>query len=668
LLQVDDSQLLATTQPGTEVPVEISYKDEYGQTKSVSYKVKMQSKFHEINLVNVEGVIEFRSDSMAFTGAYVTLGIIVDDDYVLEEGGLIIETLDKSGNLIGPYEGILNELAPDGNLYRKVAFIMPRNRLRISGNVVQLKSGLGALAYKVGSGGAYHPIPGFNQNSHHLTHQLVIKQNIADGTEPNKLFIKASPRDDMPNGSNVSILIRQDTTTLATATSTPLALNDVEASITTLASGQNHTYQIDVGYQAPEATAAAVRTYELVVMKSSEGAADGVGSYITYNYNGSYQTYTPQGAGWYLFEAWGANGGDAFIEEAGGGKLGGKGGYASGKIYLNPDGANNQKMPLYIYVGGKGGSKSGSTDHYSPGPGGWNGGGRGGESISRGGAGGGGATSVSTVAGNWNSIPVLANRILVAGGGGGASSANRTHTHTTENAPGVNGSLGGGISGSSARTTNGLLYGAYKSYKITGESWLFPDTFAPAQKAPLSCDPTAGVTGQGFGVGGYGREGDSPDIYYGNGYNGKGGGGGGWWGGRISLYRGSDDKARNAGAGGGGGSNYISGYSGCYAVDIVTVDDLTGKTVVNSKANAIYSGTGAKPSPMVDGVHTSPNIGEVQFYDGVMNAHYTTEPNTDPFEPKPESAGGIFNTNQDGNGRLKITFLGGSNPNSPPSQ
>lgn len=112
---------------------------------------------------------------------------------------------------------------------------------------------------------------------------------------------------------------------------------------------------------------------------------------VTFSYTGTEQTYTPDVAGYYLLEVWGAQGGWNNPDFKGG-----RGGYASGVIHLSLDDT------LYVYIGG-----SGQTGGLA---GGWNGGGAG---INY--NGGGGATDIR-VEGN-----TLYHRIIVAGGGGSAS-------------------------------------------------------------------------------------------------------------------------------------------------------------------------------------------------------------------------------------------------------
>lgn len=131
------------------------------------------------------------------------------------------------------------------------------------------------------------------------------------------------------------------------------------------------------------------------------------------DYTGNVQEFTAQVAGNYIFETWGAAGGDgrAVNTTSVMSGSGGKGAYASGTRYLRAG------ETVYVYVGGKGGSSGVAA--LAKGSGGWNGGGSGGTELSgetypESGAGGGGATDVRTTKGG------LASRFVVAAGGGGA--------------------------------------------------------------------------------------------------------------------------------------------------------------------------------------------------------------------------------------------------------
>ncbi|MDR0539748.1 MAG: hypothetical protein LBG74_04500 [Spirochaetaceae bacterium] len=331
----------------------------------------------------------------------------------------------------------------------------------------------------------------------------------------------------------------------------------------------------------------------------------------------------------YQIEMWGADGG------TGGGTAGGTGGYVTGKIVLDPDAriapGSLKIQPIYIYVGGAGGSVNSG---YDGGAGGWNGGGAGGGSGNKGGAGGGGATSISLVKGAWNDLDVLANRIMVAGGGGGAGTQGRgtgAQQVSGITQPGVAGSPGGGVAGSAARTqaTNANTpansyggtysmkwYGTFENYYTDAQRQValtVPNTFAPGQEPSIPADISFGFNGQGFGIGGNGRPGDAPNKQYGDGQNGKGGGGGGWWGGRVSMYSG-DSYGYGAAAGGGGGSSYVSGFDFCKSLTLAVVDPSTFETSFTStQVGQPYNGGQGQPSLR------SPQVGEVRFGAIAMN-------------------------------------------------
>lgn len=210
--------------------------------------------------------------------------------------------------------------------------------------------------------------------------------------------------------------------------------------------------------------------------------------------------------GTYYVECWGGSGGKACVNKVYYGNVG-KGGYVYGELVI-PETTN-----LFLYVGGAGGNAT----YSQAGKGGFNGGGEGGGDNDGGsnndsGGGGGGSSDLRLEAGNWFS------RIMVAGGGGGCSGYNRW------------GGNGGGMSGE---------YG----WNNTSSVAVTPGT----QNCCL------------VGGGGKGTDGK------GGGYVGGGGGGGGYFGGSgggsLKL------TSRRQGEGGGGGSGFVSGLSGCNAVD-----------------------------------------------------------------------------------------------------
>jgi hypothetical protein len=162
---------------------------------------------------------------------------------------------------------------------------------------------------------------------------------------------------------------------------------------------------------------------------------------------------------------------------------------------------------FYLYLGNYGSwSANGNA------AGGFNGGGQGYASSSgEPGNGGGGATDIRVTAGSWNNATSLRSRIMVAGGGGGGGEdTGDPYGH------------GGGF------TT--VMTSGYTNYNAS---------------------QTAAGTGGGFGYGGGTNRGDG------------GGGGGGYYGGGTTSTTsvGSDTQ------GGGGGTGFVSGLSGCNAVN-----------------------------------------------------------------------------------------------------
>ena len=131
-----------------------------------------------------------------------------------------------------------------------------------------------------------------------------------------------------------------------------------------------------------------------------------------FNYTGDYQTFVVPRSGIYKLETWGAQGGHR------GSNNGGKGGYATGEVYLK------RGDTLYIYVGGNGQTHTG-----------YNGGGFQPQLKIYGG----GATDIRFVSGEWNNETSLKSRLIVGGGGGSVGS--------NSNTGGAGGVTGGSTSG-----------------------------------------------------------------------------------------------------------------------------------------------------------------------------------------------------------------------------
>ncbi len=232
----------------------------------------------------------------------------------------------------------------------------------------------------------------------------------------------------------------------------------------------------------------------------------------TFAYSGGSQVFRSPRQGFYKVELWGAQGGGA---------TGGKGGYTSGEINLK------KGEKFYIYVGGAGNSS---------GKGGYNGGGDAGVLAAKN-DGGGGATDIRIVGGTWNDAISLNSRIMVAAGGGGA---NANGTNTAGN--GKTGGAGGGSIGYPGVSTIDAMSGKGAGTTVGGASG--------------SSGRTPGFAGS-FGLGGSGKPSKKTPTL-----SGGAGGGGGYWGG------GSGEACEgNCGGSAGGGSSFISGHTGCYAVE-----------------------------------------------------------------------------------------------------
>ena len=256
-------------------------------------------------------------------------------------------------------------------------------------------------------------------------------------------------------------------------------------------------------------------------------------------------------------ECWGAQGG----ANPQGGSIGtpGKGGYTSGKISLSSNKA------LYIFVGSRGQSSTSVVND----AGGYNGGGAGGSNGvgKKNCSGGGGATDIRIVNGTtWQTLSSLRSRIMVAAGGGGCGGP-----FPDDNNPCLGG-YGGGLSGG-----NGLQSsGEYENVNCYGATQTAPGN-------TLSNKNSFDNTYSGY----FGYANQNANNLYG------GGGGGGWYGG-----------SRGHGTGGSGGSSFISGHTGCNAINPATGTHLGASTTMTiNNVNYAFSNTQMKagnevmPSP-----------------------------------------------------------------------
>ena len=229
-------------------------------------------------------------------------------------------------------------------------------------------------------------------------------------------------------------------------------------------------------------------------------------------YKGSVQVFVAPVTAEYLFEAWGAQGGQPANKSV----LGGAGGYTSGKINLQ------KGDTFYVYVGQQ------RNDNGVA----WNAGSYGGYY-----GGGGGATDFRLASSAWDNVASLRGRVLVAGGGGGASAYDQS----------AKGGYGGG-----------LVAGNGNNGKYPGGSYVanVPPTGGTQTSGGLTSKNNSVTINAGqpgvFGTGG------NAHPWWGA------GGGGGYYGGGGGGYTGGSVDS------GAGGSSYISGHEGAVAVKSAT--------------------------------------------------------------------------------------------------
>ena len=241
----------------------------------------------------------------------------------------------------------------------------------------------------------------------------------------------------------------------------------------------------------------------------------------TYSYTGNYQTYIVPVTGNYMIELWGASGGTPSVYPRKG-----AGAYTKGTVSLNSG------ETIYIYIG-----QRGDTSRTWK----FNGGGYGGLVV--GSYSGGGATDIRLTSGAWDDITSLKSRIMVAAGGGGAGGSDNVDYSNAGQ-----GGYGGTLTG-----LNGTYYSGHGDMSQYGRG---------------GSQTAGGITGtnvfNGTGTpyaGSFGKGGQNDST---SSKAGAGGGGGGYYGGGAGGATGSN----GSGNGAGGGSSFISGYTGCNAINL----------------------------------------------------------------------------------------------------
>lgn len=292
---------------------------------------------------------------------------------------------------------------------------------------------------------------------------------------------------------------------------------------------------------------------------------DAVKNTYEFDYTGTFQQFLVPVSGNYKLEVWGAQGGDTATPSKGG-----KGGYASGTVYLT------KNKQLFVYVGGEGLKKFICSNTSN-------------KTLNGGFNGGGTLTEISvnsctyfTTGGGATDIRIgqdsLYARVIVAGGGGSSAS--------TQSIPsccvpfgGAGGGAEEGYDGGASNTRNGNCSCTFGASTTTGENSRYiafvhgagltgpggflthPDSLSKTYSYE-KC--TSMNTCENFGVG----SGIAPGSTYGKSYC---SGGGGWFGAYSGKY-----------SGGGGGSNWTFTKAN-YDTVTSTISDFSTKWLLGSE-------------------------------------------------------------------------------------
>ena len=310
-------------------------------------------------------------------------------------------------------------------------------------------------------------------------------------------------------------------------------------------------------------------------------------------------------------EAWGASGNTSRTGCWNGycSKIGGSGGYTSGKIEMNSE------DELYLYIGHSGANARLTTAY------------NGGAASSSTGCcgsstsyGGGGSTDVRLISGDWNNTESLNSRIMVAGAGGGATAySNAGH--------------GGGLYGHDICASHGGCN------NDDPDNLYIPSSQIQAGVERIKSTGTVKTVTVGyFGKGGNGVLSEDGST----GHLGGGGGGSGYYGGSGGL----------ANSPGQGGSSYISGHTGSVAIAEGSTSEprsvkISGCTTGTSDNDCSihYSGKYFINTLMIDG------------------AGYKWTTSKQGLELMPNPEGGYYSSGvgHSGDGYARITYLGTTN-------
>lgn len=336
----------------------------------------------------------------------------------------------------------------------------------------------------------------------------------------------------------------------------------------------------------------------------------------TYEYIGSDQTFVVPKTGTYKIELWGAQGGGLDEEYRG------LGGYTAGTTELT------KGDKFYLFIGGQGNythfidsenasdSKvsliSGEFNAGSKAVGQW-------DFPDRYWGTGGGATDIRLVNGIWSSFDSLKSRIMVAAGAGGSFQETSTSIRS------YIGGSGGGLTGFDGEW---LGHGSYRRYG-TGATQT-----AGGYSACLEEDGCIFVIGQSVAIGGFGIGGFNST------FNGVAGGGGGYFGGGGSGHCNS----------GGGGSSYISGHTGCVAIE----ESSTKSNITFPTKNSVACTDGTTD------IECSKHYSGIVFTDTVMidgNGYRWTTEKGSTIVGMPTYDGKGTMTGNKGHGYAKITLI-----------
>ena len=275
------------------------------------------------------------------------------------------------------------------------------------------------------------------------------------------------------NTVNTNITVNSLPATPSSLTATPATICSGSTTVLSATSLGNtiNWYSVATGGSALSSVASGANYTTTAITSAKTFYAEAAfNSTQTFNYTGAVQDFVvPAGVTSVTIEAWGAQGGRGWINNAIGAGYGGNGGYAKGALTVTPG------ETLKLYVGGRGGSTA------ALGSGGWNGGGYSDDNDSDNddsGGGGGGATDIR------KGGTALANRVIVAGGGGGGGCNSG------------NGGAGGGLNGIAGLGTTGGVAGTQSAGASLGIG----------ENVTTATTTGGGATGGGGGgyYGGYG--------------------------------------------------------------------------------------------------------------------------------------------------------------------